>query len=116
MFKSLLPFAALIIAAACDVVYPVAVVGPTGTVFRGHANAAFLEGGRFQASDGTIFCSGTYRPVQAGETSTFPVQCSNGLSGIGTAIFEDGISGGGVITMQDGSAWRFIFGRDAMRV
>ena len=99
---------------ACDITYPVAVVGPGDTVFRGHATALFLEGGHFQASNGATVCNGQYQPVAKGETSTFPVRCSNGLSGVGTAIFQDSRSGGGVITMQDGTRWQFIFGRGAL--
>lgn len=108
--------AALIGLAACDVTYPVAVVGPGDTVFRGSATARFLEGGFFQATNGATVCRGQYAPQSAGETSTFPVNCSNGLSGIGTAVFENGDSGGGTITMQDGTRWQFIFGRGALRV
>ena len=116
MFKSILPLALIGLVAACDVTYPVAVIGPSNSVFRGQATSAFLEGGTFQASNGNVTCRGVYTPVQAGETSTFPVNCSNGLSGVGTARFEDGLSGGGFITMQDGSQWQFIFGRGALQV
>ena len=59
--------------AACDVSYPVAVVGPGNAVFRGQATDLFLDGGYFQATNGAISCAGRYRPVSAGETSTFPV-------------------------------------------
>jgi hypothetical protein len=102
--------------AACDTTYPVAVVGPGNTVFRGQATALFLDGGVFQATNGNTICSGQYLPASPGETSTFPVNCSNGLSGVGTAKFDDGRSGGGLITMQDGSQWQFIFGRGAFGV
>lgn len=102
--------------AGCDVAYPVAVVGPGATVYRGTAAAEFLEGGWFQVTNGSNNCRGTYRPSSAGETVTFPVSCSNGLTGIGTARFEDGTSGGGEIVMQDGSRWTFIFGNGALRV
>ena len=114
----LLPMAAagLLTLAACDVAYPVAVVGPGNTIYRGSATAQFLEGGFFQASNGANFCQGRYLPRSAGETSTFPVTCSNGLSGVGTARFEDGRSGGGFITMEDGTQWQFIFGRGALSV
>ncbi len=115
MFKPVLAsFALISTLAACDVSYPVAVVGPGDTVFRGYATALFLEGGTFQATNGTTRCSGVYRPVGIGETSTFPVNCSNGLSGVGAAKFETGWSGGGFITMQDGTQWQFIFGRGAL--
>ena len=116
MFKRTLAALGLITLAACDAAYPVAVVGPGGSVFRGQATALFLEGGQFQATNGAIVCNGTYLPAGAGETSTFPVRCSNGLSGVGTAVFQGGRSGGGLITMQDGSQWQFIFGRGALGV
>jgi len=117
MLKSLVLGAGLLATlAACDVTYPVAVVGPGNTVFRGQATALFLEGGFFQATNGATVCNGRYQPSSAGETSSFPVSCSNGLSGVGTAIFEDGRSGGGVITMQDGTRWQFIFGRGALAI
>ncbi|WP_375280185.1 hypothetical protein [Pseudooctadecabacter sp.] len=117
MFKPFFVAAAAAFAlSACDVSYPVAVVGPSNTIYRGHATAAFLQGGFFQASNGNNFCQGRYSPQSTGETSTFPVTCSNGLSGIGTATFEDGTSGGGIITMEDGSRWQFIFGRGALRL
>ena len=108
--------AGLLTLAACDVAYPVAVVGPGNTIYRGSASAQFLEGGFFQAPNGASFCQGRYLPRSAGETSTFPVTCSNGLSGVGTARFEDGRSGGGFITMEDGTQWQFIFGRGALSV
>ena len=74
--------------AACDVSHPVAVVGPANTVFRGTANATFLEGGWFQATNGTTSCQGRYRPASVNKTVTFPVSCSNGLNGVGTATYE----------------------------
>lgn len=110
-----LPIFALTLA-ACDVTYPVAVVGPGENVYRGTATAQFLEGGWFQVVGGNNVCRGQYLPSSAGETVTFPVTCSNGLSGIGTAAFQDGRSGGGTITMQDGTVWQFIFGPGALRV
>lgn len=116
MFKPTLAALGLIALAACDATYPVAVVGPGNSVFRGQATALFLEGGQFQATNGSVFCNGTYLPASPGETSTFPVTCSNGLRGVGTAVFEDGRSGGGLITMQDGTQWQFIFGRGALGV
>jgi len=107
---------AIMTMAACDYSYPVAVVGPSNTIYRGNATASFLQGGFFQASNGENFCQGQYSPQSSGETSTFPVTCSNGLTGIGTARFENGASGGGTIIMQDGTRWQFIFGRQALRL
>lgn len=103
--------------AACDVAtHPVAVVGPSDTVYRGTATATLLEGGWFQVSNGPNTCQGRYSPGTAGQTVTFPVSCSNGLTGIGTAVYQDALRGGGDIVMQDGTRWRFIFGRGALNI
>tara|TARA_R110002124_G_scaffold104621_2_gene254810 strand:- start:2300 stop:2653 length:354 start_codon:yes stop_codon:yes gene_type:complete len=110
---SLLGLAAL---TACDVSHPVAVVGPGNTVFRGTATATFLEGGRFQATNGNTSCQGQYRPASENRMVTFPVTCSNGLKGVGKATYETPRAGGGEIVMQDGSRWKFIFGRAALAV
>ncbi|MBT8410686.1 MAG: hypothetical protein KJP02_02670 [Octadecabacter sp.] len=102
--------------AACDVAtHPVAVVGPSETVYRGTATATLLEGGWFQVSGaGGNTCQGRYSPGTAGATVTFPVTCTNGLTGIGTATYQSALEGGGQITMQDGTQWQFIFGRRAL--
>ncbi len=102
--------------AACDVSHPVAVVGPGNTVFKGTANAIFLEGGWFQATNGKTTCQGRYRPASQSRMVTFPVTCSNGLTGVGTAKYETPRAGGGEIVMKDGSRWKFIFGRAALAV
>ncbi len=102
--------------AACDLAYPVAVVGEGGTVFRGYATDTFLEGGSFQASNGKTVCTGTYDQHRDIAKVTFPVRCSNGLKGVGTAFFQTGTSGGGFVTMSDGSRWQFIFGRAATSI
>lgn len=103
--------------AACDVAtYPVAVVGPSETVYRGTATATLLEGGWFQVSNGGNSCQGRYQPGSAGSVVTFPVSCSNGLTGIGTATYQSGLQGGGQIVMQDGTQWQFIFGRSALNI
>lgn len=102
--------------AACDVTHPVAVVGADNTVFKGTATATFLEGGWFQATNGTTTCQGRYRPASETRMVTFPVTCSNGMTGIGTATYETPRAGGGTILMKDGSSWKFIFGRAALAV
>ncbi|MEP4198953.1 MAG: hypothetical protein ABJL99_25285 [Aliishimia sp.] len=101
---------------ACDVTYPVAVVGPSDTVYRGTATATIVEGGWFQVSNGGNVCRGRYLPSFEAKQVTFPVNCTNGLSGIGTAVYDNPRSGGGNIIMQDGSTWRFIFGKGALAV
>lgn len=104
---------ALTLIAACDVAYPVAVIGENGTVFRGVATDTVMAGGQFQATNGNTVCTGQFaRQVDVSNVS-FPVQCSNGLSGIGKAKFENGTRGAGTVYMQDGSEWQFIFGRAA---
>jgi len=108
--------AALALLGACDVSHPVAVVGPGNSVFKGSATATFLEGGWFQATNGGTTCQGRYRPGSQSGTVTFPVTCSNGLTGIGTATYETPRAGGGTIVMKDGSRWKFIFGRAALAV
>lgn len=114
----LLPALGLVICAlsACDVSHPVAVVGPADTVYRGTATATFLEGGWFQVANGATSCQGRYTPASETRMVTFPVSCSNGLTGVGTATYETPRSGGGMITMKDGTKWRFIFGRGALAV
>lgn len=109
---ALLGLAAL---AACDVTNPVAVVG-NGTVFRGTATTTLIEGGWFQATNGSITCRGRFTPTAERKTVTFPVRCDNGLTGIGTASYTTPREGGGEIVMQDGSRWQFIFGRRALSV
>lgn len=114
--KPLMAALGLAVLAACDVTHPVAVVGPANTVYRGSATAAFLEGGWFQATNGSNTCSGRFQPSSEAKTVTFPVQCTNGLTGVGRATYEGPRMGGGEITMQDGSRWQFIFGPGALRV
>jgi hypothetical protein len=101
--------------AACDVAtHPVAVIGPSNTIYRGTATATLFEGGWFQVSNGPNTCQGRYSPGTTGSTVTFPVRCTSGLSGIGTATYQSGLQGGGQIVMQDGTQWQFIFGRGAL--
>lgn len=102
--------------AACDLAYPVTVIGEDGTTFRGSATDTFLEGGSFQATNGRAVCSGTYDKFADISTVSFPVRCNNGLTGIGTAFFESATTGSGFVTMTDGTRWQFIFGRNALRI
>lgn len=103
--------------AACDVAtHPVAVVGPSNTIYRGTATATLFKGGWFQVTNGPNTCQGRYSHGGAGSTVTFPVRCTNGLSGIGTATYQSGLQGGGQIVMQDGTQWQFIFGRGALNL
>lgn len=115
MFRALALIGGLVVLGACDVAtHPVAVVGPSDTIYRGTATATLLEGGWFQVSNGGNTCQGQYSPGTAGSTVTFPVSCTNGLTGIGTATYQSALAGGGQIVMQDGTQWQFIFGRSAL--
>lgn len=101
--------------AACDVTHPVAVVGE-GTVFRGTATTSVLEGGWFQATNGNVTCRGRYTPTPERRALSFPVSCTNGLTGIGRATYTTPSEGGGEVVMSDGSKWQFLFGRRALGV
>ena len=104
----------LLAMAACDTAYPVTVIGENGMTFRGSATNTFLYGGSFQATNGQAVCVGTYDKFADISTVSFPIQCNNGLSGIGTAFFQSETAGSGFVTMSDGSRWQFLFGRGAL--
>ena len=108
--------AATLSLAACDVAYPVAVIGENGMIFRGTASNTFLEGGSFHATNGKSFCSGRFQQYRDITTVSFPVHCNNGLTGVGTAFFESATRGSGFVTMSDGSKWQFLFGQGANRI
>jgi hypothetical protein len=101
---------------ACDISHPVAVVGPANIVYRGTATSTFIEGGWFQVSNGANSCSGRFQPIAESNEVTFPVRCTNGLTGVGTATYQNPRAGGGEITMRDGTMWKFIFGQGALLV
>ncbi|WP_299139476.1 hypothetical protein [uncultured Tateyamaria sp.] len=102
--------------AACDVAYPVSVIGDNGVTFRGSATDTFLHGGSFQATNGSAVCTGTYDKFSDISTVSFPVVCNNGLRGVGTAFFQSPNAGSGFVTMNDGSRWQFIFGQGALAI
>lgn len=105
-----------IILTACDVAYPVAVVGQDGTVFRGVATDTVLNAGQFHATNGVVTCTGRFSRQVDITNASFPVRCSNGLTGIGTASFESHTKGVGTVRMTDGSEWKFIFGAAAGQI
>ncbi|WP_299366856.1 hypothetical protein [uncultured Tateyamaria sp.] len=102
--------------AACDLAYPVTVIGENGMTFRGSATDTFLHGGSFHATNGTAVCSGTYDKFADISSVSFPVVCNNGLRGVGTAVFQSASTGSGFVTMSDGSRWQFIFGQGALAI
>lgn len=102
---------ALLLTAACDITQPVAVIGESGEIFRGSFTASMATGGSFTATDGRITCGGTYDATSVSTTVSFPVLCSDGRKGLGTATRDaNGITGSGTIRMNDGSDWTFVFG------
>jgi len=103
-----------LLAACSDITLPVAVIGPKGDIYRGTTTAHMTGEGTFEASRGNVRCAGTYDAMSTSITISFPVQCSNGLKGIGTSVREaSGLGGSGNIRMSDGTDWRFVFGRAA---
>ncbi len=114
--KLSLALAALAALGACDVAYPVTVIGEGGTTFRGSATNTFLEGGSFHATNGKSVCMGQYQKTRDISTVSFPVTCNNGLTGIGTAYFQNAVNGSGFVTMSDGSRWQFLFGKGATAI
>lgn len=105
---SLFPFAVL---CACSISQPVAVIGENGEIFKGSATASLSEGGSFQATNGEITCAGTYEINSGSQTVSFPVVCSDGRKGLGTATRDANMTtGSGTIRMNDGSDWTFVFG------
>lgn len=110
----LLATSALFLSACSDITLPVAVIGPNGDVYRGTTTARLTGEGTFEASKGNVRCAGTYDSLSTSPTISFPVQCSNGLKGLGTAVREaSGMAGSGNIRMSDGTDWRFVFGKAA---
>ena len=111
----MLPIAAITLLASCgDISLPAAAISPKGQILRGSSTAHSSGQGTFQIGDGRITCAGTYDALSMSPTISFPVQCSNGLKGLGTAIREsDGMGGSGTVRMNDGSDWRFVFGKAA---
>lgn len=111
MKKRLLALPAILALSGCAITQPVAVIGPKGEIFKGTATASLAEGGRFTATNGPITCGGTYDLNQGSRTVSFPVICSDGRKGLGTAVRDaSGVTGSGTIKMNDGSNWTFVFG------
>ena len=107
--KKLLMMALLLIT-GCDITQPVAVIGDNGEIFKGTATGS-LSGSSFKASNGRVSCAGTYDGTSPSNTVSFPVICSDGRKGLGTATRDaSGITGSGTIRMNDGSDWTFVFG------
>lgn len=67
-------------------------------------------------TDGKVTCAGTYNALNQSQTITIPVTCNDGRTGIATATRDSAMSGGGTVTLSDGTVGRFIFGEAANRI
>jgi poly(3-hydroxybutyrate) depolymerase len=102
-----------LLACACTVIQPVAVIGQHGDVLTG-TTVATLSGGSFSAANGRLKCSGAYNSLSMAATIQFTTLCSDGRKGFGTAVRDDTMEAGqGVIHMEDGETASFIFGAAA---
>jgi hypothetical protein len=94
---------------------PVAVIGQHGEIMRG-SNTFSLTSATFTVTDGKVTCSGSYNPLNESRTITTTVTCTDGRAGIVTATRDSATSGGGVVTLSDGTSGRFIFGDAASKI
>ncbi len=103
-----------ILLAGCEITQPVAGIGDRGEVYRGSVTASLSKGGSFTVTDGINKCTGTYDALTESRTVSFPVLCTDGRKGLGTATRDaGGITGSGTVRMNDGSSWSFVFGPTA---
>lgn len=58
-----------------------------------------------------LTCSGTYDPLRVDRNFSFPVACADGRTGKSMLVLRDvGRSGTAVVTLNDGTIGRFVFG------
>lgn len=99
--------------ANCSITVPVAAIDESGHVMRGHATATMSDG-TYTLSDGKAVCTGSYDPLDTSQTIPLSVLCNDGRTGIGSATrTADGTGGSGQFSMNDGTQWRFVFGKAA---
>lgn len=115
MYRKLAIIAACTALVGCAQTIPVAVIGQHGEIMRG-SNSFGLSGGSFTVSNGQVSCTGTYNALNESQTITMPVVCMDGRTGIATAVRDSPTSGGGTVTLSDGTSGRFIFGPAASRI
>ncbi len=111
-------FAALACACAlsgCATTIPVAVITRDGRILRGE-NHASLTSGSFMVTDGKLTCTGSYNPLNTSHTITVSLVCNDGRTGIAIATRDTATSGGGKVTLSDGSEGTFIFGHAAEKI
>lgn len=111
-----IPALVLLLLAGCSETFPIVVMGkdiPGGTM-RGEGTAS-LAGGEFTISNGRLSCGGTYNALDSSTTLNIPIRCSDGRIGMVMATRQrGGRSGGGTVTLSDGTTGQFMFG-DAAR-
>jgi len=72
--------------------------------------------GEFSVTDGKLTCVGSYDPLNHSQTITATVTCNDGRTGIAIATRDSPTSGGGKVTLSDGSEGTFIFGAAASKI
>jgi hypothetical protein len=84
---------------------------------RGTSTANWNGEGSFNVSNGKLKCGGTYNSTDQSPTITTPVLCNDGRKGIVIATRDNsGTSGGGTLTLNDGTTGSFIFGTAAAKL
>jgi hypothetical protein len=114
MRKKIVALCLLALGGCADITQPVAAIGESGEIYRGSVTASLTDGGSFIVSRGDVRCSGNYDAFTTSQTVSFPVICTDGRRGLGTAIRDaSGVTGSGTIRMSDGGNWTFVFGPSA---
>ena len=102
------------ILAACAVTEPVVVIGQDGQTLKGTSTARMSGHGSVTVTDGKLTCGGNYNSLSGEITINIPVLCSDGREGFAVVTRESsGVAGHGMVKMNDGSEWSFIFGSAA---
>jgi hypothetical protein len=99
----------------CATTVPVAVITHDGHILRGE-NTASLSSGTFSVTDGKLSCTGSYDPLNESRTITMTVSCNDRRTGIAIATRDSALSGGGKVTLSDGTEGTFIFGDAARKI
>jgi hypothetical protein len=109
-------FVAVALALAnCVRTVPVAVITKDGHTLRGENTVSGADGS-FTVTDGKLSCTGTYNALNSSDTITVAVTCNDGRTGIAIATRDTPSSGGGKVTLSDGTEGTFIFGSAAAKI
>jgi len=103
----------LLLLTGCSVTVPVAVVTARGEVLTGSNRAPVFGAGTFEVGNARLQCTGQYDPAPGSQTVAIAARCSDGTAGVGQAVRDSALSGGGKIQMSDGTEARFVFGAAA---